>query len=404
MNKSLSLMACAAALSCGTAAAQSSVNLYGLADVSITRVTGYAQGSVTSLSSGHMEGSRWGLKGEEDLGGGYKALFTVESRVELDNGGLGNRPESGNQLPDRLTAGLPASLAAALTNVAIGPSLGVNVNNAGFDRQAWLGLVTPVGGFLMGRQYTPAFEAFATFDIMGTQSSLSAGQIITIPAGLDIRYNNTLQYRVAQGPWSGSLMASFNGGASSSSNQLLGLNAIYRGDAFQAGFGYNTKNDSAGKQSLRTTVLGASTNLGAWKVSGMFTRIEEPNPSAGPLITSKLTGTLAEPLIPVVLDRLKQDANLMHLGVRYDMGTAGHLTLAVNRLNDRRSADADITSYGVAYTYPLSKRTDVYGVLARFNNSANAQAAPGGNGYLGGVTATAGTDSTSIAVGMRHRF
>ncbi len=403
MNKSLSLIACAAALSCGTAAAQSSVNLYGLADVSITRVTGYAQGSVTSLSSGHMEGSRWGLKGEEDLGGGYKALFTVESRVELDNGGLGNRPKSGTQLPDRVTAGLPALLASDLT-ANIGATLGVNVNNAGFDRQAWLGLVTPVGGFLMGRQYTPAFEAFATFDIMNTQSALSAAQIVTIPVGLDIRYNNTLQYRVVQGPWSGSLMASFNGGASSSSDQLLGLNAIYRGDAFQAGFGYNTNNDSAGKQSLRTTVLGASTNLGAWKVSGMFTRIEEPNPSAGPLITSKLTGTLAEPLIPVVLDRLKQDANLLHLGARYDMGAAGQLTVAVNRLNDRRSSDADITSYGVAYTYPLSKRTDVYGVLARFNNSANAQAAPGGNAYLGGVTATAGTDSTSIAVGMRHRF
>lgn len=405
MNKTLSLIACAAALSCGTAAAQSSVNLYGLADVSITRVTGYAQGSVTSLSSGHMEGSRWGLKGEEDLGGGYKALFTVESRVELDNGGLGNRPESGNQLPDRLTAGLPASLAAALTNVAIGPSLGVNVNNAGFDRQAWLGLVTPVGGFLMGRQYTPAFEALATFDIMNTQSALSAGQIVTIPAGLDIRYNNTLQYRVVQGPWSGSLMASFNGGASSSSNQLLGLNAIYRGDAFQAGFGYNTKNDSAGLQALRTTVFGASTNLGAWKVSGMFARIEEPNPSAGQELTAGLTAqAVPAPLIATVLDRLKQDANLLHLGARYDMGAAGQLTVAVNRLNDRRSSDADITSYGVAYTYPLSKRTDVYGVLARFNNSANAQAAPGGNAYLGGVTATAGTDSTSIAVGMRHRF
>ena len=405
MNKSLSLIACAAALSCGTAAAQSSVNLYGLADVSITRVTGYAQGSVTSLSSGHMEGSRWGLKGEEDLGGGYKALFTMESRVELDNGGLGNRPESGNQLPDRLTAGLPASLAAALTNVAIGPSLGVNVNNAGFDRQAWVGLVTPVGGFLMGRQYTPAFEALATFDIMNTQSALSAGQIVTIPAGVDIRYNNTLQYRVVQGPWSGSLMASFNGGASSSSNQLLGLNAIYRGDAFQAGFGYNTKNDSAGLQALRTTVFGASTNLGAWKVSGMFARIQEPNPSAGQELTAGLTAqAVPAPLIATVLDRLKQDANLLHLGARYDMGAAGQLTVAVNRLNDRRSSDADITSYGVAYTYPLSKRTDVYGVLARFNNSANAQAAPGGNGYLGGVTATAGTDSTSIAVGMRHRF
>ena len=84
------LIAAAAALSCISASAQ--VTLYGLADVSLTRVTGYAQGSVTALSSGHLEGSRWGLKGEEDLGGGYKALFTLESRVEMDSGTLGNRP------------------------------------------------------------------------------------------------------------------------------------------------------------------------------------------------------------------------------------------------------------------------------------------------------------------------
>ena len=38
----------------------------------------------------------------------------------------------------------------------------MNLNNNGFDRQAWAGLVTPVGGFLAGRQYTPAFETFGT--------------------------------------------------------------------------------------------------------------------------------------------------------------------------------------------------------------------------------------------------
>lgn len=396
------LIAAAAALASLGASAQ--VTLYGLADVSLTRVTGYAQGGVTSLSSGHLEGSRWGLKGEEDMGGGYKALFTLESRIELDNGGLGNRPESGNQLPDRLTAGLPAALATSLTN-GIGSTLGVNINNNGFDRQAWVGLVTPVGGFLMGRQYTPAFEALATFDIMNTQSALSAGQIVTIPAGLDIRYNNTLQYRAVRGPWSGSLMASFTGGASSSSNQLLGLNALYRGDAFQAGFGYNTKNDSAGQQALRTTVFGASTSRGAWKVSGLYARIEEPNPSSGPELKAQLLASaVPATLVNTVLDRLKQDANLLHLGARYDMGSAGQVTVAINRLDDRRNADADTTSYGVAYTYPLSRRTSLYGVLTRFNNSGSAQAAPGGNGYLGGVTATAGQDATSIAVGMRHSF
>ena len=63
-----------------------------------------------------------------------------------------------------------------------------------------------------------------------------------------------------------------------------------------------------------------------------------------------------------------------------------------------------MTTYGVAYTYPLSKRTNLNLVLTRYANSANAQTAPGGNGYLGGVTAAAGQDSTSIAFGIRHTF
>ena len=402
MNKTL--IAALVSLACGSASAQ--LTLYGLADVSLTHVSGLAQGGVTSLSSGQLEGSRWGLKGEEDLGGGYKALFTLESRIEMDTGTLGNRPASGNQLPDRLTVGLPASVSAALTSVAIGPSLGVNLNNAAFDRQAWVGLVTPVGGFLMGRQYTPAFEALATFDLMGTQSALSAGQIITIPAGLDIRYNNTVQYRVVQGPWSGSLMVGLGeSGTSSSNNRLLGANVIYRGAAFQAGLGHNTKKNSTGQQALETTVLGASTNLGAFKLSGLYARIEEPNASSGPELSAGLTSAgVPAALVASVLDRLKQDANLMHLGVRYDMGAAGHVSLAINHLDDRRSANADTTSYGVAYTYPLSKRTNLNAVLTRFDNKGTGQAAPGGNGYLGGVTASAGRDATSIALGMRHSF
>ncbi|MBS3911510.1 MAG: porin [Hydrogenophaga sp.] len=396
-------IATAATLAC--AGAWSQVTLYGLADVSITHVSGYAQGSVTSLSSGHMEGSRWGIKGEEDMGGGYKALFTLESRVELDTGGLGNRPTSGNQLPDRLTAGLPPAVAAALTNVAIGPTLGVNLNNTAFDRQAWVGLVTPVGGFLMGRQYTPAFETFATFDSMNTQSALSAAQVASIPAGLDIRYNNTLQYRIVQGPWNAALMYGFGEGNRSANNRLLGINTLYKGGAFNVGVGLNSKKNSAGQQALKTTVLGASTARGDWIVSGMFARIQEPNPSAGPELSAGLTlAGVPAPLISTVLDRLKQDANLIHVGARYNMGSAGHVTVAYNQLNDKRASNADISSYGVAYTYPLSKRTNLNAVLTRFNNSANAQAAPGGNGYLGGVTATAGRDATSLALGIRHSF
>ena len=303
------LIATAASLACASAFSQ--VTLYGLADIGVTRVTGYAQGSVTQLNSGIMEGSRWGIKGEEDMGGGFKALFTLESRVELDTGGISNRPASGNQLPDRLTAGLPAAVAAGLTNVAIGPSLGVNQPPTGptyFDRQAWLGLVTPVGGFLMGRQYTPAFEALATFDIMNTQSALSAGQIVTIPQGIDIRYNNTLQYRIVQGPWNAALMYGFGERASSSENRLLGINTLYKSSAFSAGFGYNTKKNSAGQQALKTTVVGASATQSGWTLSGMYARIQEPNPSQGPELSAGLTALGAGALVPTVLDRLKQDA------------------------------------------------------------------------------------------------
>jgi predicted porin len=397
-----SLIASAACLACSGAWAQA--NLYGIVDAGITHVSGLAGGSQTRLNSGIMEGSRLGIRVQEDMGGGYKALVTMESRIETDTGSVSNRPASGSQLPDRLTAGLPPAVAAGVQG-AVGPTLGVNLNSRLFDRQAWVGLVTPVGGFLMGRQYTPAFETVGTFDIMAIQSALSPGQLAAIPSGVDIRYDNTLQYRIVQGPWNASLMTSFPGGPTSASNRLMGMNAIYKGDAFQAGFGHNAKKNSAGQKSLSTTVFGASTTVGAFTVSGLFGTIKEPNPSSGPELSAGLTAAgVPAALVSNVLDRLKQDANLLHLGLRYQLGAAGHVTFVWNKLNDKRATNADVTTYGVAYTYPMSKRTNLNVVLARYNNAANAQAAPGGNGYLGGVTAAAGRDSTSVAFGIRHAF
>ncbi|MEO8119555.1 MAG: porin, partial [Rhodoferax sp.] len=179
-------IATAAALCCaGFVSAQgtgaSTVTLYGIADVGITQVTGLKAGSVTQVASGIMEGSRWGLKGNEDLGGGYRTVFTLESRVELDTGSTSSRPISGSQLSDRFSQatlmGLPSALQPAVAGVdaLLASEFGVNVGASGnrlFDRQAFVGLVTPFGGFLAGRQYTPAYETFSTYDIMATQSAL----------------------------------------------------------------------------------------------------------------------------------------------------------------------------------------------------------------------------------------
>ena len=79
-------------LSTTAAMAQSTVTLYGVADGGINYVSGLKNGSSTAIASGIMEGSRWGMRGNEDLGGGYKAIFTLESRFELDTGSMSNRP------------------------------------------------------------------------------------------------------------------------------------------------------------------------------------------------------------------------------------------------------------------------------------------------------------------------
>ena len=80
MKKSAILVA-VGALFAGSAYAQSSVTLYGIVDTSIHYINNANQAgnSVTQMESGAVSNSRWGLKGSEDLGGGNKALFVLES-------------------------------------------------------------------------------------------------------------------------------------------------------------------------------------------------------------------------------------------------------------------------------------------------------------------------------------
>ena len=206
MKRILALTALAAASS--AALAQSSVTTYGVLDGGVSQVTGLRGGTRTFLVSGIMDGSRLGFRGNEDLGGGYRALFTMEHRLEVDTGGISNRPLSGTQLPDRLNTatlrGLPGALQPIVSSVAagLGKSLGVNLAGNMWDRQVYVGLVTPVGAGLLGRQYTPAYEVAAAFDTLGTQSSLASGQVAAFPPAIDIRVSNAVAYRIANGPFS----------------------------------------------------------------------------------------------------------------------------------------------------------------------------------------------------------
>ncbi|GAB4215971.1 MAG: porin [Rhodoferax sp.] len=417
-------------LCAGLAGAQTTngVTLYGLADVGITSVSGLKAGTVTQLSSGIMEGSRWGLKGTEDLGGGYKAIFTLESRVELDTGATSNRPISGSQLSDRFSQpallGLPPDAALGLpagtmqrivsgVDGLLANEYGVNVGASGgriFDRQAFVGLITPVGAVLAGRQYTPAFETNSIYDIMGTQSGLAAGQIVAFPAVLEIRASNALSYRVVKGGFSGSAMLGLGESDSNAKGRLLGLNAHYKTKAFSVGFGYNTKNNEKGDKSLTTAVLGASAFFGADTLSAMAIKITDDNPNGFSAIAPGLMapplnvpGALANLVQSAFINAFKQDGTLLHLGYRHVTGPHT-ISVAYTTYDDKRPANADVASYGAAYTYALSKRTDLNAVWVHYDNKNLAQVAPGGNGYIGGVTASAGTSSTQLALGVRHRF
>lgn len=420
MKPHLLAFACVAVAS-ASGHAQSKLELYGIVDAGVTRVSGIRGGSVTLLSSGIMEGSRIGLRGNEDLGNGYRAIFTLENRLEADTGDISNRPPSRGQLPDRATFAryllptLPAAQQAALqpllnqVSAGIGTRIGINVHTAGpnfFDRQIYVGLVTPVGAVLAGRMYTPGYEVAGTFEALGAQSSLALGQIAVIPYAIDIRTGNALAYRVQQGAWTASVMYGFDE-ESNETGRFVGAMGMYKDEDFGVGLAYNTRENELGQQSLSSFVVGGYVGVGAGRVYATAASIRDGHPAAFSGIAGQITPLVGPGLAALIqgayVNAVKQDAKLYHLGYKQVSGPSTWY-VACNLYDDARAANADVASYGVAYSYALSKRTDLNAVVTRFSNTGLGQAAPGGGGYLGGVTAHAGTDSTSLALGLRHRF
>src|ERR1700761_3316726 len=105
-----------------SAYAQSLVTLYGFVDEGLVYVNNQSGHANVETITGQTSGSRWGLRGSEDLGGGLKAVFTRENGFDASNGKLlqGNRE---------------------------------------FGRQAFVGLSSDRWGALtLGRQYDPMTE------------------------------------------------------------------------------------------------------------------------------------------------------------------------------------------------------------------------------------------------------
>ena len=89
----------------------SNVTLYGIADAAV-EVSNAGKGTLTRVISGGLMGSRWGLRGSEDLGGGLKAVFRLEGGFNIDDGNLG---QGGRLFGREATVGLSSATLGTVT-------------------------------------------------------------------------------------------------------------------------------------------------------------------------------------------------------------------------------------------------------------------------------------------------
>lgn len=417
--------------------AQSNITIYGIADAGI-HVSSNGEGTKTKLVSGIADGSRLGFKGTEDLGGGYKAIFNIESRIELDTGTNQAGNISANQgfalskgmlFPAPIPQLAPlAAGALAAARAAMQPAINVNTNSALFDRTAMVGLVTPVGAILAGRMYTPAYEVFAVADTFetgtaGSWSSLTQGGGGLLTAGTAIRSDKALQYRIAlPNGVSAAVMYGFkNSGYVGLDDKFWAANVMYKASGFNVGLGHNHGYDQGGNQGLVTTTLGGSYETGAMKFFAGYQAMKNDNSVLVPVLGNAWDTQIAPGLIakgapaalvngvytPIFKSNLaknfKLDADSISIGMHYRIGS-GRIMGSVSRLNDKTAFNNDATQYAIGYDYNLSKRTDIYTVFSYIKNSNAAQYAPGAASAPGGFTSEEGQAGRALQVGMRHRF
>ncbi len=253
--KKLNLVA-AAALSLVSAStmAQSTVTLYGLIDAAVSVTTKQAAGSVTRVEAGQLATSRWGIRGSEDLGGGMKAFFNLESTLINDTGasGLGFGGPAG-AAPTLSAVPTPAEV-AALTAYRTAQAGGASTSL--FDRAALVGLSGGFGSVSVGRQNILGVDSIGLADPIGLShpgsgnpnvafSALNQGSIYngfgTNGGGAALRQNNSIRYLtpVFGNAFGGALMYGAGEQAGNASkNSYQGISGYYRSGNSGAALAY----------------------------------------------------------------------------------------------------------------------------------------------------------------------
>jgi predicted porin len=358
MKKSLLALAVLTAVT-GAAYAQSTVTLYGKIDLGLVLDSGSAQGKSVRISSGVTGGSRLGFKGVEDLGGGLKAAFQLET---------GYCADSAANTPIKDSTG---KTLGSTTNFCTG-------SNAFMGRQAHGDLTGAFGAMSAGRQYSLGFTNLTTVDPFGTGFAGASNNLIDASG---TRLNNSFQYTTpTMAGFAGSVeiglgeqTGNWQGGRETGAALTYASGPVYVGFSF-----YDLSNANGNGAQRKNYTLGGTYDFGVVKVHALG---------------QKSTGTPTGAALSLdVLDLLG--------GVTVPLAGGSLMADYINH-NDRTSLTAggnkDANQIAIGYIYPLSKRTSVYSSFARIIDKNGAT-------FTVGNATESGTGNKSFNFGVVHNF
>ncbi|MGH8783071.1 porin [Paraburkholderia sp.] len=362
--------------------AQSSVTLYGLIDAGITYTNNQHGHSNWQETSGSVNGSRWGLRGAEDLGGGLKAIFTLENGFSIANGTLGQGSRE-------------------------------------FGRQAFVGLSSDqFGAVTLGRQYDSMVDYVGPMSLTGTQYG---GTQFAHPFDNDnlnnsFRVNNSVKYQsVNYGGFKFGALYGF-------SNQA---NGFANNRAYSAGASYNWGGLNLAAAYLQLNSTGANAASAAFNSGGavssdntFFAGRQQTwgagaNYAFGPATVGLVyTQTNLSQLVGIGAGASGQTGGIgfasnsahfqnIEANARYALTPA--LSIAGSYTYTRASLDGarpHWNQFNLQTAYALSKRTDVYlqGEYQQVNASAGVDA------DINGLAASGNNKQIAVTAGLRHRF
>ncbi|MGF6758142.1 porin [Paraburkholderia sp. GAS334] len=363
------------------ASAQSSVTLYGLIDEGFNYTSNVGGHSNYQMESGFAQGSRWGVRGQEDLGGGLKALFQLENGFDVNSGALGQ----GSRM---------------------------------FGRQAYVGLASDrFGTVTLGRQYDSVVDYLAPLTANGNW----AGYLLSHPYDNDntdnsFRLNNTVKYtsNTYNGFSFGGLYGFSNQAGGFNDNRSYSFGAQYVGSALSIAAAYMQINNpgatSGGSLATNDTaftaarerVWGAGLNYtiaGATTLGFVYSHTDLTDATG-----SVYVGNFANPASSLKFDNFELNAKYqftpnIFAGAMYNY-TLGHFDSAAG------SSKPKWHQFGLMGDYKLSQRTDVY-VQGMYQHvsGASSVAAPLNTAFITGADAPSSTANQFIArVAMRHTF